>query len=186
MLAVHEDKRCEVMGILPQPTESALGCSKMLVELQERDVRGIVQVCADGLKCLEVISAFPLAQRTWNAICWAACVTETSEDRLRICGRYSAQEIAVIRYRHSVRNGARIITIFNDGAKIRSTRPSSPIWTTRYGFSRWSTRQTGSNGSRKIFGELQEPCPNEESVLLWVGKQSWIRNRIWGLSLGPT
>ena len=61
VLAVREDKRREVLGIFNKPTESALGWGEMLAELQERGVRKIGLVCADGLKGLEdVISAvFP-------------------------------------------------------------------------------------------------------------------------------
>ena len=61
VLAVREDKRREVLGIFNKPTESALGWGEMLTELQERGVRKIGLVCADGLKGLEdVISAvFP-------------------------------------------------------------------------------------------------------------------------------
>ena len=60
VLAVREDKRREV-GIFNKPTESALGWGKMLAALQERGVRKIGLVCADGLKGLEdVINAvFP-------------------------------------------------------------------------------------------------------------------------------
>lgn len=58
VLAVREDKRREVLGIFNKPTESALGWGEMLAELQERGVRKIGLVCADGLKGLEdVISA---------------------------------------------------------------------------------------------------------------------------------
>ena len=61
VLAVREDKRREVLGIFNKPTKSALGWGEMLAELQERGVRKIGLVCADGLKGLEdVISAvFP-------------------------------------------------------------------------------------------------------------------------------
>ena len=58
---MREDERREVLGIFNKPTESALGWGEMLTELQERGVRKIGLVCADGLKGLEdVISAvFP-------------------------------------------------------------------------------------------------------------------------------
>lgn len=61
VLAVREDKQREVLGIFNKSTESALGWGEMLAELQERGVRKIGLVCADGLKGLEdVISAvFP-------------------------------------------------------------------------------------------------------------------------------
>ena len=60
-LAVREDERREVLGIFNKPTESALGWGEMLTELQERGVRKIGLVCADGLKGLEVVisAVFP-------------------------------------------------------------------------------------------------------------------------------
>lgn len=61
VLAVREDKRREVLGIYNKPTESALGWGEILVELQERGVRKIGLVCADGLKDLEdvISTVFP-------------------------------------------------------------------------------------------------------------------------------
>ena len=61
VLAVREDKRREVLGIFNKPTESALGWGEMLTELQERGVRKIGLVCADGLKGLEdvISTVFP-------------------------------------------------------------------------------------------------------------------------------
>ena len=61
VLTVREGKRREVLGIFNKPTESALGWGEMLTELQERGVRKIGLVCADGLKGLkDVISTvFP-------------------------------------------------------------------------------------------------------------------------------
>ena len=58
---MREDERREVLGIFNKPTESALGWGEMLTELQERGVRKIVLVCADGLKGLEVVisAVFP-------------------------------------------------------------------------------------------------------------------------------
>lgn len=58
---MREDERREVLGIFNKPTESALGWGEMLTELQERGVRKIGLVCADGLKVLEVVisAVFP-------------------------------------------------------------------------------------------------------------------------------
>lgn len=70
VLAVREDKRREVLEIFNKPTESALGWGEMLTELQERGVRKIGLVCADGLKGLEVslvqVQSFP--GRRCNAV----------------------------------------------------------------------------------------------------------------------
>lgn len=141
MLAVREDKRREVLGIFNKPTERALGWGEMLAELHERGVRKIGLVCADGLKGLEdVISTiFPGAplQRCTTHLKrnLLSCVRngdkgELAEDLRQV----SVRGIAAIRWRepgnngrHSVRNGVRIIAVFDDGRKIRLTRPTSPI-----------------------------------------------------------
>lgn len=50
-----------MLGIFNKPTESVPGWGEMLAELQERGVRKIGLVCADGLKGLEVslVQSFP-------------------------------------------------------------------------------------------------------------------------------
>ena len=68
VLAVHEDKRCEVLGIFNKPTESALGWSEMLAELHERDVRKIGLVCAVGLKGLEPVISTVFPEHRCNAV----------------------------------------------------------------------------------------------------------------------
>ena len=129
VLAVREDKRREVLGIFNKPTESALGWGEMLAELHERGVRKIGLVCADGLKGLEdVISAvFPDAAATL----YDAPETQSAELRAqRRQGRAGRGSAAALPYgrpqlyggeepgnsgRRSVRNGDRIIAVFDDG-----------------------------------------------------------------------
>lgn len=132
----------EVLGIFNKPTERALGRGEMLAELHERGMRKISLVCADGLKGLEdVISAVfpetPLQRyKTHLKRNLLSCVR--NGDKGGGAGRGSAASLPYGRPqlygrelgnngRHSVRNGGRIIAVFDDGRRIRPTKPTSPI-----------------------------------------------------------
>lgn len=142
VLAVREDKRREVLGIFNKPTERALGRGEMLAELHERGMRKISLVCADGLKGLEdVISAVfpetPLQRyKTHLKRNLLSCVR--NGDKGGGAGRGSAASLLYGKPqlygrelgnngRHSVRNGVRIIAVFDDGRRIRPTKPTSLI-----------------------------------------------------------
>ena len=61
VMAVKEDKTREVLGIFNRPSESATGWGEMFLALQERGVKNIGLLVADGLKYLEdaLAKAFP-------------------------------------------------------------------------------------------------------------------------------
>lgn len=61
LMGVKEDKTREVLGIFNRPTESATGWGEMFLALQERGVKKIGLLVADGIKALEdaLAKAFP-------------------------------------------------------------------------------------------------------------------------------
>ena len=52
-MGVKEDKTRDVLGIFNRPTESATGWKEMFQALQDRGIRNIGLLVADGLKYLE-------------------------------------------------------------------------------------------------------------------------------------
>ena len=61
VMAVKEDKTREVLGIFNRPSESATGWGEMFLSLQDRGVKNIGLLVADGLRYLEdaLAKAFP-------------------------------------------------------------------------------------------------------------------------------
>ena len=187
VLAVREDKRREVLRIFNKPTESALGWGEMLTELQERGIRKIGLVCADGLKGLEdVISAvFPGTplQR---------CTTHLKRNLLSCVRNGDKGELA-----EDLRQ------VFRTGDRSYTVESAWKQWQTlceKWGQDYRSFRRRGEDPAYKVYftylnyeakiqsmiyttnwierlqkdfrrvTRMQGAMPNEESVLLLMGK----------------
>jgi putative transposase len=53
VMGIKEDKTGEVLGIFNRPSESATGWGEMLQSLQERGVKKVGLLVADGIRYLE-------------------------------------------------------------------------------------------------------------------------------------